>query len=196
MTSARIGPNAIIQMAEALADVVGEPERRRLFELAGLGPYLSGMPEAMVDEREVTRLHRVLRAELGEARAGEASIDAGRRTGDYILANRIPRAVQRVLRLLPPALASRLLLRAIARHAWTFAGSGVFRAEPGHPVRLSVRDCPICRGDRVQTFACAYYAATFERLFVELVSPASRARETACEALGAPACVFEIRWRA
>ena len=195
MTAARIGPNAIIQMAEALAGAVGEDERRRLFAAAGLEHYLAALPEAMVDEGEVTRLHRVVREALGEVRARDASIEAGERTGDYILANRIPKPVQGVLKILPPALASRLLLRAIARHAWTFAGSGVFRAEAGHPVRVSITGCPICRGAHVESAACAYYAATFERLFQDLVSPRSRVQEIACEALGAPACSFEIRWR-
>jgi bacteriochlorophyll 4-vinyl reductase len=46
---------------------------------------------------------------------------------------------------LPTPLASRVLLAAVSRQSWTFAGSGVFRAEPGRPVRLSLTGCPICR---------------------------------------------------
>jgi len=46
--------------------------------------------------------------------------------------NRIPRAAQLVLRLLPAAPAGRILAGAIVRNAWTFAGSGRFRvAAPG-----------------------------------------------------------------
>jgi divinyl protochlorophyllide a 8-vinyl-reductase len=44
--------------------------------------------------------------------------DAGHRTADYRLANRIPGPVQWALKPLPPALASRILLSAIAKHAF------------------------------------------------------------------------------
>jgi divinyl protochlorophyllide a 8-vinyl-reductase len=42
--------------------------------------------------------------------------------------------------------------------------------------------------------ACDFYAATFGELFVTLVHPRSVVREVSCEALGDPACRFEIRW--
>ena len=41
---------------------------------------------------------------------------------------------------------------------------------------------------------CEYYAGTFERLFCGIVDRRMRVVETACEARGDPACVFEIRW--
>ena len=50
------------------------------------------------------------------------------RTGDYLLAHRIPKPVQALLKRLPAPLAARVLLAAITRHAWTFAGSGRFEA--------------------------------------------------------------------
>jgi divinyl protochlorophyllide a 8-vinyl-reductase len=42
--------------------------------------------------------------------------------------------------------------------------------------------------------ACAFYSATFERLFRILVHPQARVQEQSCEAMGAPACVFLITW--
>lgn len=192
---ARIGPNAIIRVAEALRVQVGEPGTTELFRSAGLESYLQSMPVDMVDEREVIALHQRLRPALGPLQAREVAHEAGLRTADYLLANRIPRAAQRVLRVLPPALASRVLLRAIGGHAWTFAGSGRFRAEAGHPVRLSIADCPLCRGIAAEEPVCDYYAATFERLYRTLVSRRATAVETACQATGGPACVFEIRWK-
>lgn len=192
---ARIGPNAIVRVGEALEARIGRDRARRLFESAGLAHYVGHPPEGMVDEAEVTRLHRVLRATLGEQAASRVAFEAGVRTGDYLLANRIPKPVQALLKILPAALASRVLLSAIARHAWTFAGSGTFEARTvAGGARLAVRDCPLCRGARSEAPLCAFYAGTFERLFATLVRRGASATETACEARGAPACEFRVSW--
>ena len=119
----------------------------------------------------------------------------GELTGDYLLAHRIPGAVRGLLRRLPARLAAPLLVGAIRRHAWTFAGSGTFAAT-SDPLTLSISGCPICRGSTSPYCVCDCYAATFERLFAALVSPGCRVREIACEATGAPSCVFEVAWRA
>lgn len=191
---ARIGPNAIIQMGEALRVHVGPERTAGVFVRAGLSAYLSAAPEQMVDENEVIALHAVLRRELDPTTFRTVSQEAGHRTADYLLAHRIPKPAQRLLRWLPPPLASRALLAAIRRHAWTFTGSGRFEATAGHPTVVSIADCPICRGVRAARPLCDYYRATFERLFAVLVAPHARALETQCQATGAAACVFEIRW--
>jgi divinyl protochlorophyllide a 8-vinyl-reductase len=190
----RIGPNAITRVAEALRRTGGENLERRVFHAARLGGYLGRHPEKMVDEAEVTRLHRALRATLGADRAREVSRDAGYATGDYLLAHRIPRLVQAMLKLAPAPLAAHVLMGAIGRHAWTFAGSGAFAWTPGRPVRFEICGNPICRGAVSDEPVCDYYAATFERLFRTLVHPCAEVVETECEALGADACRFEIRW--
>jgi divinyl protochlorophyllide a 8-vinyl-reductase len=195
----RIGPNAITRVAEVLSVRVGRAVTAQVFERAGLAHYLQAPPQAMVDETEVRRLHGVLRQKLGEFEARAVARAAGTRTADYLLAHRIPRPVQRLLKALPAPLAARLLLAAIARHAWTFAGSGHFNARcawrQGPPVVLTIRDNPLCRGLESAAPACDYYAATFERLFGVLVHARSRVLETACEACGDAECRFEIRWR-
>jgi divinyl protochlorophyllide a 8-vinyl-reductase len=196
---ARIGPNAILQVADALRDACGAARTRQLFEAADLAAYLSEPPTGMVDEREVMRLHRVLRAELPPAELRGVVRAAGTTTGDYLLAHRIPRAAQRLLAVLPPSLASRGLLAAIRRHAWTFAGSGTFTDRPGdrgagRPVEVAIADCPLCRGAHAAAPICDYYAATFERLYRVLVAPGAIVVETACCARGDDACRFSIAW--
>ncbi|WP_088278674.1 bacteriochlorophyll 4-vinyl reductase [Ideonella sp. A 288] len=190
----RIGPNAITRVAEALRPRVGAAVTVKVFGRAGLLAYLAEPPAQMVDEAEVTRLHHELRATLGHDLARTIAREAGMRTGDYLLAHRIPKPVQTLLLWLPAPLAARVLLSAIRRHAWTFAGSGFFTARAGRPVVLTLKDNPLCRGAVLTEPACDYYAATFERLFCVLVHPRARALEVACEAMGAEACVFEIRW--
>ena len=190
----RIGPNAIIRVAEALREQVGETGTVRLFRSAGLDGYLARPPHQMVDEREVKNLHQVLRGELGLERARWVSRAAGLATGDYLLAHRIPRLAQLVLRALPSRLASRMLLGAIRRNAWTFSGSGVFTARAGRPVRIWISGCPVCCGSMSHEPLCDYYAATFQRLFRALVDADAIVRETECEATGADACLFEVTW--
>lgn len=190
---ARIGPNAILRIADALPLHAGPEAARRVFARAALAHYLRAPPSGMVPERDVRRLHAALAAECGTAQAREVARDAGHRTADYLLAHRIPRPAQRLLRALPARLAAAALARAIRRHAWTFAGSGRFSFAPGVPTVFSIRGNPLLGGGDVAV-ACDYYAATFERLFVALVHPRARVREVACEARGDDACRFELRW--
>jgi divinyl protochlorophyllide a 8-vinyl-reductase len=196
VAGARIGPNAVTQVAAAVERGLGRGAVRDLFAAVGLCAYLEAPPCGMVDEREVIALHAAVRERLAARTARAIAVDAGTATADYLLAQRIPRLVQALLRRLPAGLASRLLLAAIARHAWTFAGSGTFRARPGRPIEIAIHDCPLCRGARAGAPVCDYYAATFTRLFARLVHPLARAREVTCGAEGAPACRFEVDWPA
>ncbi len=78
---------------------------------------------------------------------------------------------QRVLKKLPRELAARILVAAIARHAWTFAGGGAFSYEFSPQLTLRLMGSPICKGLRTQEPACTYFAATFERVFREMLGP-------------------------
>ncbi len=190
----RIGPNAITRMAEALAEEVGSAATRRVFAACSLAHYLDAPPAQMVAEADVSALHAAVVRELDLDTVRAVCRSAGLRTADYLLAHRIPRLAQGVLRRLPPGLASRLLLAAIARNAWTFVGSGQFQATGGASPRIAIAGCPICQQLRTATPACAYFAATFERLYRELVHPTAIAYEVECAAMGAAACVFQVRW--
>lgn len=190
----RIGPNAITRLAEALRARCGEELASRVFAEAGLTRHLLEPPRAMVPEADVVALHRAARRLLPAAVFDEVSREAGERTARYLLAHRIPRPVRALLRVLPPPLAARVLGGAIARHAWTFAGSGRFRVDPGPPLAFVIADGPIGGGLRSESPACSYFAATFEELFRSLVHADARVEETACQATGAAACVFTATW--
>lgn len=188
----RIGPNAITRVAEALEAERGSAED--VFAAAGLTHYLAEPPAAMVDERHVTALQQALRSILDHGTARRIGHDAGLRTGDYLLANRIPKPAQRILKLLPPRSASRVLLKAVGKHAWTFSGSGHFSYRIGNPVQVRIQDCPLCRDSHADAPVCDFYRGAFERLFTTLVQRRARVLETQCQAMGADACIFEIRW--
>lgn len=189
-----IGPNAITRIVEALDQVESPQSIRRIFRVSGLEMYLSEQPTEMVDEHEVMRLHHVLHDELGDRGARSVGRIAGHLTANYLLRCRIPSLAQIVLRCCPAGLASRALASAIARNAWTFVGTGAFSARHGHPTLFTIRDCPICRGQRSAEPYCDFYAATFERLYSILVDKRARVTEIGCQAMGAPACTFEIVW--
>ena len=191
---ARIGPNAIIQVGRALERAHGRDFSAAVFGGVALDAYLEVPPSEMVDEREVIALHGAVRRALAPDTTAAVARTAGIATGDYLLEHRIPKPAQRLLRLLPRALAARLLLAAIARNAWTFVGSGTLTTRSGRRPVLVVGDCPICRGVRASTAACEYYRATFERLFRALVDERTTARETLCAAAGDEQCRFELEW--
>jgi divinyl protochlorophyllide a 8-vinyl-reductase len=181
-----IGPNAVLQLLPLLG--ARDPGTAgRLMALAGL----AGPPSdtAMMPEFAAARLHHAVRQSLGPA-APWMLAEAGRATGDYILAHRIPRAAQRVLRSLPAPLSAPLLKAAIARHAWTFAGSGDFSTRPG--LVFKVARNPLVAGESSPAPLCHWHAAVFERLFRTLVDDRLRAHETGCCACGDHACRFEL----
>lgn len=164
------------------------------FETAGLTAYLEEAPQTMVSERHVAALQAALRDVYGPAMAQTISRDAGYRTGDYLLANRIPKPVQFVLRLLPARWSARLLANAITRHAWTFVGTGTFSFRPGFPFVFQIQNNPLCRMIQSEESVCDFYSATFERIFSVLVHPQATVVETECKSAGACACIFQIVW--
>jgi divinyl protochlorophyllide a 8-vinyl-reductase len=199
-SGARIGPNAITRVAEMLRVQAGHGTTAAVFESAGLAHFLRELPTQMVDEAEVARLHAAVRRELGSTRAPAVLHEAGLATARYLLAHRIPRPLQWLLHRVPARLAARILFGAIARHAWTFVGSGRFAAPPppaaaaASPVWIvEIRDNPLCRGVREPQPVCAFYAGTFEGLFRALVHEGCRVQEIECEACGGEACRLQIR---
>jgi divinyl protochlorophyllide a 8-vinyl-reductase len=188
----RIGPNAVIRIAEALDAESRSGLARTVFRTARIEEHLAAPPAGMVPEDEVARLMAALFVELGPEAARRVAREAGRRTADYLIANRIPAPARAAFRILPKPIAARLLARSVARHAWTFAGSGRLVLQPGPPLVFEIRNGPLCRYLRTDAPACDYYVGTFERLFGRLVDRRARALEIACAAAGADACRFKV----
>ncbi|MEJ6392487.1 bacteriochlorophyll 4-vinyl reductase [Gymnodinialimonas sp. 2305UL16-5] len=183
-TIPRIGPNALIQTEQALLERLGSATTAVIFAEAGLQ---RGNPGAMVPQTEVRVLFDALMTERPRDWP-EIAEDAGARTADYILANRIPGMIQGLLKALPAALAGPILARAIARHAWTFAGSGTFSATRQPELTLTIAHNPIAIP------GCPWHCAVFTRLFQTLATPRCTVRHTACCAKGDPNCIFQIKY--
>ena len=182
--SARIGPNALLQLDPLLREAGLAPA---VYAAAGV----DGMPDGtgMIDEAPVARVHQELRR-IAPDRAPALAEAAGVGTGRYILEHRIPKPAQALLRVLPWPVSARLLARAIAANAWTFSGSGRFRVVT--PYVFELRDNPVVRGERADHPLCRWHCGVFATLYGALVHPAMRCTETACCASGARACRFEL----
>lgn len=181
----RVGPNAVIQLSHALEALNGANAADAVFAAAGCTKLRAQPPAAMIDEAVPAALFAALWSTLPETAAEAAAAEAGRRTADYIIAHRIPEFARRILGLAPRRLATRLLLHAIRRNAWTFAGSGQC-AITTRPAAIFIADNPIATPD------CVWHQAVFERLFRRLVDARARVRHTACIRAGAGACRFDV----
>lgn len=185
---ARIGPNAILQHLPVLDAAIGEVLRGALLHRAGVE---EPPPDAgMLPEDQVARLHHAVRLFLPD-RAPEIQRAAGQGTGAYILAHRIPKPAQRLIRALPAWAGARLLSAAIAKHAWTFAGSGVFRIVSHRPLVFEIAGNPLAQGPASAPI-CHWHRAVFAQLFGALVWPDVEVTELDCAATGASACRFLI----
>lgn len=188
-SEARIGPNAITQLVAVLDRVEGRALRDQVMAAAGVAvpdPALG-----MIPERDAAAVHLALRMAVPERAEGLLRL-AGLATGSYILRHRIPRAAQWAIRALPAPLGARVLAGAIARHSWTFAGSGAFRIAGWRPLTFEVAGNPLVAGLRGDHPMCDWHAAVFERLFARLVWRACVVREVACAAAGDAVCRFEV----
>lgn len=182
-----VGPNAVIQLAAALrAEAAGSGMAEMVFARAGFSRLLALPPDAMIDEAIPARLFEALWLVLPSDEAARIARDAGRRTGAYVLANRIPKIARLALRALPPRPAARLLLKAIRRNAWTFSGSGACGVVPGRPATVTILRNPLAMP------GCAWHVGVFECLFRSLVSRDATVRHEDLRIDGAPASRFSI----
>ena len=94
-----IGPNAILQYLPILDQTFGEAARQALLQKANVTHIPDGT--SMIPEGDAVRLQQQIRLRAPKL-APELAAQAGTRTADYILAHRIPKLVQIVLKGLPP----------------------------------------------------------------------------------------------
>jgi divinyl protochlorophyllide a 8-vinyl-reductase len=183
-----VGPNAVLQLVDPLRAAGGDRLLGDVFRRAGLSRYLATPPLAMVPQEEARRLFGATREFLDPERADAVLRDAGAGTAAYVMANRIPGFARGLLRVLPPRPAAKLLLAAIQRHAWTFAGSGSCRVHlTGRTATLEIEHNPLA------TPGCAWHAGVLETLFRRLVSRKAVLRHPSCEARTGDCCRFELR---
>lgn len=182
----RIGPNAIIQLIPPLQSAYGVAACEAVFRRAGIPRLLHEPAAEMVPELAVRSLFDALQQELGPAAAAAILKLAGEGTAQYVMRNRIPAAVRVLLKTLPGPVAARLLLGAIGRNAWTFAGSGRFSFVAGRPHVITISNNPIA------TPGCPWHLAVFTTMFRALASGSAELSHDACIGLGQACCRYTI----
>lgn len=171
---ALIGPNAVLQTMWAMERQLGTAAAREVLEVAGIAALPSG--DAMIAEAEALRLHHALAA-LHPREAAAIALAAAEGTADYIIANRIPRIAAWLLRHLPAPLAARALMKAIAKHAWTFIGAGTFTVTG--PWRFAIDRGAAGDAAAPPQSLFLWYGAVFARLYSQLVRAGSGCTGTA-----------------
>lgn len=164
-----IGPNAVLKTVEVMEERLGAAETASILADAQINRLPSG--EHMIPEIEALRLHRwlALHDPMGALVIAE---EAGGRTADYIISNRIPAAAVWMIRHLPAWLAAIVLMAAIRKHAWTFVGAGRFNPIGAWTFEIdrAGADDPILPPDSLWH----WYAKVFEQLYRRLVSASCR----------------------
>ena len=188
----RVGPNAVTQIRASL--LAQGLDGAVLFDTVGIGSWWESPPAEMIPQEDAARLHRAIRTTMSQDAASALLREAGGRTADYLLAVRIPKPAQAVLRALPPRAASWLLLRAISANAWTFTGTGRFSWHSSGWAVVSIAGNPLVAGEKYSMPMCDWHVAVFERLYRALVSPRTTVTEISCCGAGADACRFRIAW--
>lgn len=171
-THARIGPNAIIQTVQALKEFCGVPQAIAILQKGDQAHLIDRLPSAMIDEQEFHALVWALVEQLGPAQTQQILRRSGQLTALYLLQHRIPKPFQWLLKVLPRRVGLTLLLTAISKHAWTFAGSGQFSFTVGKVPRLT-----ITRVVQSSEAISGFYAGTFEQLLQTLIDARSQVQE-------------------
>jgi len=160
-----VGPNSVIQLGLALQDSLGRQDAQRVFDTAACSDLLGTPPTRMIDQTIPARLMATASSVLPPSQAYRVLSEAGRRTADYVIANRIPGFAQWIMRVVPQKLGARLLLAAIERNAWTFCGTGKCTVHTRAGFVLTLSNNPIPTPD------CVWHVAVLQRLFTQLISP-------------------------
>ena len=167
-SSAQIGPNAVLQLLYVLRDRFarsrGDDLVWALAEDTNTTHYLLSPPQSMSPLVDAVRLFAAVGQSFDLTTARAIFVEAGYRTADYIIANRIPRPAQILLRVLPQPLAIRVLARAIMANAWTFVGDGRLKVTYLIPLRLEIR------GTSLQSPDGIWHLSVVQRLYQRLVS--------------------------
>lgn len=172
--SGRIGPNAILRLIEAVEAQEGAAAAAELLNQAGLSYHRNQLPQDMVDEKEVASLHTALSVRFPRPHAIMLAHRAGVATAEYLLANRIPRMAQPIIKLLPTSLGLKTLVKSMAGHAWTFAGSAEFAHDAKLPGRLSLSGGLYETSPTTAETMTTFYTATFQTLFDALMRSSIR----------------------
>lgn len=182
-----VGPHMVTCLDGVLRSRASERTAQEILSEARL-PH-SPADAVPVREGSAALYHRITRDRFG-AEADVIFDIAGRHAGEVMLAKQLPARAKTLLKSAPWTISAWMLTRAMAQHAWLFAGSGAF--EITDEMRFLIVSNPFARGFTSDQPACRFHASMFETIYSALVDPRLVCEETACMANGAKACQFSF----
>ena len=158
------------QWLNAVGEVIATTGDSPLIFVGGTGLYFDAMLNGFADIPEVpSEVIAQIQQEI-QALDGAQRLALLQREDPEAAARLKVADPQRLIRALPAPLGARLLSAAIAKHAWTFAGSGAFTIVAHRPLTFEIAANPLAPGAAASP-CCHWHAAVFERLFSTLVWP-------------------------
>ncbi|MEL7257577.1 MAG: bacteriochlorophyll 4-vinyl reductase [Pseudomonadota bacterium] len=182
----RIGSDAVLQTLNALSDIGGDILAQKVVEAAGLRYMLDQKLQDMVPQNMFLALVQAIEDALPKSQVDLVAVSSGRKTGGVLLEQYIPDMAQKLLHTLPSPVAGPLLLQALERHAWTFAGSANVCHQAGPPLQFVIENNPMA------IWGCLWQCALLETVFRSLISPDARVWHMACCADHKSSCVYMI----
>lgn len=185
-----VSPHLILHLLTAVERALGSDHKEALLETADIGIIPANSD--LVSELKAARLHQALR-ERHPNQAPELLAEAGRMTGEALIAAQVTDRAKVMLGSAPWPLAAWLVSKTIRQNAGLFSGTGGFRVT--NTLHCELEDNPLVRGETSGVPVCHWNRALFEAVYKTLVHPQLECFETDCCATGASACRFEMRLR-
>lgn len=187
MVQHRIGSDAVLQTLDALSEVGGVHLVQRIVDVAGLRYVVDQTLPDMVPQSVFSALVQSIEDMLPRSQVDLVAVKSGRKTGAILLEQYIPDMAQKLLRTLPKRVAGPLLLHALEKHAWTFAGSASVHHIDGPPLKLVIGSNPMAN------WGCLWQCALLETVFRHVISPDARIWQMACCASDSTKCCVDYK---
>lgn len=193
-------PNRISRiLLLALQDVLGANGSSAVLTTAKLPHYVGTLPPADFEPgltfSEIGRLFEALESIYGVQAGDRLAKQAGRESFKYWIEGfgGLVSFADVLLRFLPLSLRVRIGVEVVAEIINRYTDERLVLGESHEQYLVKVEACGLCAGRRTDIPACGYMQGTLDELLF-WVSRGRRftIRETACIALGDPACVFAI----
>ena len=182
-----MAPFVVLELAKVLENVRGPEDLKTALRSAQL--FRLPEPDEPVREDKAARLHQTVRR-LWADQALQMGHLAGIGAAQRIMETQITERAQTMLSKMPRATGAWLLAKTARQNAWTFSGTGEFVVE--NESRFVLKGNPLVAGEQTNETVCHFHAGLFEKLFSTLIHPRLVCHETACNARGDEACVFEF----
>jgi predicted hydrocarbon binding protein len=201
-------PNLLLHVVfQQVSDLMGEKSLAMLLRQSGLSDYLTNPPPASEEPSILISEYSTLLANIYELFGPRGSraifVQGGRKGGQEIRRMHPARysLAGAALKLLPESKRMEMILQKVEEEGVELYGNPHHLREEGDAFVMEIRECPYCAeiarrargGDLAVSRPCCHIAtAVYQEMIEWGTGNPHPTQETACIALGDPACVFRI----